>query len=135
MWITAQLPHAFAVATIKRANNGRYDNANAKGNAFVSSLQKTVPAETLAKFERCESAHRNGLENLPFFAAAVLATKIAGVDPTFVNVSAWSYIALRVLYNYCYITIKSHRKSLLRSAVWGVSTAVCITMFVRAALE
>ncbi|EOD45996.1 Membrane-associated eicosanoid glutathione metabolism protein [Neofusicoccum parvum] len=80
MWLTAQVPHAYAVNLVKRANNNRFDNANSKGSAFQASLKTAVPAATLARYERAEAAHRNGMENLPFFAAAVLAAKWAGVE-------------------------------------------------------
>lgn len=73
MWLTAIAPHSWAVEFIKKHNNGRFDNSNAKGQAFNAKLQANVPADVLARFERAESAHRNGLENLPLFAVGVLA--------------------------------------------------------------
>lgn len=59
-YILVLAPHAYAVAYIKRANKGRYDSANAHGQKFQTSIQKTVPQETLARYERAERAHKNG---------------------------------------------------------------------------
>lgn len=73
MWLTALAPHSWAVEYIKKHNNGRFDNANSKTQAFSAKLQANVPADVLARFERAEAAHRNGLENLPLFAVGVLA--------------------------------------------------------------
>lgn len=73
MWLTALAPHSWAVEFIKKHNNGRFDNSNSKGQAFSAKLQANVPADVLARYERAEAAHRNGLENLPLFAVGVLA--------------------------------------------------------------
>lgn len=58
---------------IRKANNGFWNNANSRSTEWVGSLQKSVPGETLARFERAEAAHKNGLESAPFFVGAVLA--------------------------------------------------------------
>ncbi len=133
MWLTALWPHVYAVYLITSANNGRFDNANSKGHAFLESLQKTVPREVLAKYERCEAAHRNGLENLPLFAAAILAANFSGVSHTTVATGAWTYVAMRMLYNACYMSINSNRKSLVRTAVWWLSTMIPMGLLVSAA--
>lgn len=73
MWLTALAPHAWATPYVKRHNGGRFDNANFKTSAFAAKLAANVPADVLATYERAEAAHRNGLENLPLFAAGVLA--------------------------------------------------------------
>lgn len=73
MWLTAIAPHSWAITYVKKHNNGRFDNANAKTQAFGAKLQANLPADVLARFERAEAAHRNGLENLPLFAVGVLA--------------------------------------------------------------
>jgi uncharacterized MAPEG superfamily protein len=38
-----------------------------------------VPAATYARFERAEAAHKNAMENAPFFIGAVIAGNMAGV--------------------------------------------------------
>ena len=59
-YILVLAPHAYAIGYIKRANKGRYDSANAHGQKFQTSIQKTVPPEILARYERAERAHNNG---------------------------------------------------------------------------
>lgn len=131
MWLTVLVPHTYAISYIKKHNNGRFDNANSKGHAWNAKLQSTIPADVLARYERAESAHRNGFENLPLFAAGVLAASWAGVD---VSWSAWAYVGLRVLYNYIYINASSVKKSFTRTGIWAVSSLVCLSLYVRAAL-
>ncbi|KAF4307766.1 Membrane-associated eicosanoid/glutathione metabolism (MAPEG) protein [Botryosphaeria dothidea] len=133
MYITTLVPHFYAISLIKRANNGRYANANAHGSAFAQHLQRAVPAATLAQYERAERAHRNGLENLPLFAAAVLAARLAGVEHA-VGATAWAYVASRVVYNGLYIRIEDDRKAVARSGVWAAGLVLCLSLFVRAAM-
>ncbi|KAH8901116.1 hypothetical protein GQ53DRAFT_814597 [Thozetella sp. PMI_491] len=133
MWLTIMVPHTYSFVIVTRANNGRYDNANSRGHAFTSTLQKTLPSDVLAMYERCKSAERNGFENLPLFAAAVLAANYAGVDKTTLDATAWSYVALRIVYTLCYINIKSQKKSHIRSGVWALSIFACMSLFARAA--
>jgi len=41
--------------------------------------QKQVPAEVWGRFQRSESAHKNMMENAPFFLGAVIAGNLAGL--------------------------------------------------------
>lgn len=131
MWLTALAPHPYAVGLIRKHSKLRFDNANSKGHAWNAKLQASLPADVLARYERAESAHRNGLENLPLFAAGVLAATWAGLDVTW---SAWAYVGLRVLYNFVYINVSTVRKSFTRTGIWAGSTLVCLSLYVRAAL-
>ena len=42
--------------------------------------RKTTPAALFARYERAEAAHRNGMENAPFFIGAMLAGNWAGLS-------------------------------------------------------
>jgi uncharacterized MAPEG superfamily protein len=64
---------------IKKSNNNKWNNQNPRGADTNPSYQKCVPAECYAKFERAEAAHKNAMENAPFFVGAVLAGNMAGV--------------------------------------------------------
>lgn len=39
-----------------------------------------MPKEALARYERAEAAHLNGMESAPFFVGAVLAGNFAGLE-------------------------------------------------------
>lgn len=68
------------VATLKKANNDKFNNVNARGSETQALYKKTVPAETYALFERAKAAHANMLENAPLFIGAVLAGNMVGLD-------------------------------------------------------
>ncbi|OJD36255.1 membrane-associated eicosanoid glutathione metabolism protein [Diplodia corticola] len=135
MWLVSLYPHAHAVGLIKSANNNRWDNANSKGHAWSATMQQSVPADVLARFERAEAAHRNGFENLPLFGLAVLSAEWAAVPEATVAVTAWTYVALRVAYNALYLNTTDVKTSFARSGVWALSSLVGLSLFVRAALQ
>lgn len=94
-WFLALVPHAYAVrfnifqtteyssidswqvAVARKANKGFWDNTNPRNTGY---LEKNIPKEALAKYERAEAAHANGMENAPYFIGAVLAGNLAGLD-------------------------------------------------------
>ena len=65
------------ISTLKKANNGKFNNANPRGNDTLASYKKTVPSDVLGCFERAKAAHSNMMENAPFFVGAVLAGNMA----------------------------------------------------------
>ncbi|KAI1842967.1 hypothetical protein JX265_001681 [Neoarthrinium moseri] len=134
-WFISVVPHAYAMRLIKGATNGRWNNANPTGSAWKTEMQRSVPADVLAQFERAEAAHRNGFENLPLFAAAVLSGHVAGLDRGTLDTHAAAYLALRVLFTVLYINTSKLKTSYLRSLVWTAGVGICISLFVQAGLK
>lgn len=64
------------VAVARKANKGYWDNTNPRNTGY---LEKNVPRDALARYERAEAAHANGMENAPYFIGAVLAGNLAGL--------------------------------------------------------
>ena len=52
---------------------------------------------------RAHAAHENGMESLIFFFAAVLAAKVADVDPAWAKSCATVYIIARLAFTYVYV--------------------------------
>lgn len=59
--------------TLKKANNGRYNNANPRGADALTAYRKSIPAAIYARVERAKAAHCNLMESAPFFVGAVIA--------------------------------------------------------------
>ena len=58
------------------------------------------------------------------------------MDVQTLNAMAWGYVGMRVLYNVVYINLGEIRKtSVLRSAVWGVSMIISVSLFVVAGVN
>jgi uncharacterized MAPEG superfamily protein len=129
------LPHNYAIYTIVCATNGKWNNASPRSSSWNSELQKSVPAKTLALFERLEAIHNNALENLPIFIGAVLAGNVAGLGEAEMNAFVVSYLALRVVYTGIYARGTSQKGSFVRTVVWFTNLILAMGVFVRAGVK
>lgn len=66
-------PHVYAVSISSKGNPKRHDNRNPKASDHLAKVKSTLSPRDFARFERAESCHRNGLENMPLFVATILA--------------------------------------------------------------
>jgi uncharacterized MAPEG superfamily protein len=117
-WILTLLPHNYAIAIMKKANNGRWNNSNPRSSKWDSTLRESTPAEIYGRYERAEAAHKNGMENLPIFVGAILAGNITNLTAFTLNTFAVAYLCLRVAYTFVYVSVSSHRYSFARTAIW-----------------
>ncbi|KPF68200.1 hypothetical protein IP84_10695 [beta proteobacterium AAP99] len=96
-------------------SQGGYDNLDPRG-----WLERQEGARKWAN-----NAQANSWEALPFFGLAVLSTHLL-VGPTLLaNVLAVSFIVLRALYVYLYVT----GKQAARSGVWTLAFAANVAIF------
>lgn len=130
-WVLTMLPHQYAIVIITKANNGRWENSNPRSSNWDATLRKSIPAEIYGRYERAEAAHKNGFENLPIFVGAILAGNIAHLSTPLLNAFVIVYMILRILYTGVYISVTQNRTSFLRTAIWLVSTMLCMAIFVR----
>jgi uncharacterized MAPEG superfamily protein len=80
--------------------------------------------------DRCTGAHNNGLEAFPVFASAILFAMQRSVIPVpTLNFLASLFLGLRVVYNIAYIGGTSRPVSGVRSLVWFLGLATCMTIF------
>jgi len=122
-YILTLYPHQAALATILAANNKKWNNANPKSTSWDATLRASIPADIYARYERCEAAHRNGMENLPLFIGAVVLGNMARLSTTALNAFAMGYLLLRGVYRVLYMRTTSVKRSYWRTAVWSVGTA------------
>ncbi|KAI9675496.1 MAG: hypothetical protein M1829_003300 [Trizodia sp. TS-e1964] len=132
-YVLAQLPHVYCIALIRRANNGRWDNANPRSAAWMSSMQKTVPAATYARYERSRAAHQNSFENMPLYFAAIILGNMAKLPPATLNSVAGASLVLRALYTLFYVETTSRRWSFARTGIWYLSVMAQLYLIIRAA--
>jgi uncharacterized MAPEG superfamily protein len=79
---------------------------------------------------RADWAQQNGFESFPAFAAAVVVAGIAGAAHPVMNWLTGTYIALRIIYTFAYIS----DRATLRSIVFSLSAACVLGLFVAAGL-
>ncbi len=88
------------------------------------------PREYLADLEghskRADWAHKNTLEALPGFAAAVIIAHLCNANQDYIDTTCGIYIALRIAYGLFYIM----DKHILRSLSWMSSMACILSLFI-----
>ncbi|KAK7937408.1 uncharacterized protein PG986_014276 [Apiospora aurea] len=86
--------------------------------------------ETKARILRAEAAFANGLETLAFYAAAVAAVNVQGVNPVAANILSLLYLASRIVYNVVYVVLQDNpRWALVRSMTWFCGIGIIFAMF------
>ncbi|KAF1841556.1 uncharacterized protein K460DRAFT_344463 [Cucurbitaria berberidis CBS 394.84] len=131
-WIVALYPHAYAAGVIKKANNNKWNNQSPRSTEANEQYKKSVPADVYATYERAEAAHKNAMENAPFFIGAVLAGNYAGLSPSTLNFITGAYLGLRILYSVLYINTTTQKSSYLRSLTWLSSIVLLIGTYIKA---
>lgn len=123
-YFMAILPHSYAISLVRGANSGKWDNSNPRSTNLHSSIQKSVPAVTFGRYERAEACHKNCELNFAPFAAAVILGNVAKLPATTLNITAASFLALRVAYIFAYINIGDPKRSFVRTAIYAASNVV-----------
>jgi uncharacterized MAPEG superfamily protein len=136
-YVLAFYPHARAISVSTKGDLSKHDNRNPKSSTLLEKIKQRLSPEDFATYERCESCHRNSLENFPIFVAAIfaglLAEREAGRDlGTIFFAAAW--LVVRLLYTINYINTTSMKWTYARSGLWAIGGALCFGMIGRAAL-
>jgi uncharacterized MAPEG superfamily protein len=99
-WAIAFAPHAIKMGVL---GSGGYiwDNKIGRHNMAKDSKALRAPPNVVARAQRADAAHQNGMESFPLFAVATLAATYAGVDPAGVKNLTNAYLALR--YVFCFV--------------------------------
>ncbi|KAJ7612734.1 hypothetical protein FB45DRAFT_939656, partial [Roridomyces roridus] len=133
VWATALIPAAMrnvALVSIKKFNN-----VSPRANTTRTRSDKAVPPEVSARIDRMEAAHMNGNENLPLWAAAVLAANFAGLDTRTVNIVSIVYLVGRILFNYIYINQTTRLHGTLRSFTFFATLSLPLYLLFAAATK
>ena len=77
---------------------------------------------------RANAAQQNSFEAFPMFAAGVILASLQGVDADAIAWCCWSFVAMRLLYIYCYVV----DWSTLRSIAWLLGLIAVIRLYVLA---
>ncbi len=78
---------------------------------------------------RANHAQANSFEALPFFFAAVLTAQHLQASALMLDVLAVAFIALRLLYIYCYLADRAGLRSLVWSLAFLVNVAILFLGF------
>ncbi|KAK5943015.1 hypothetical protein PMZ80_004020 [Knufia obscura] len=135
-YIFSLLPHMYAGAILS-SNGYKVNNANPKASLSPSAVQGKVPDAVYQKYQRAENAQSNNLEQMPLYAAAILASVIAeratvkglghaatGGDVMGLSSFVASWFMVRTVYTVAYVQIADHTTSFFRSTMWAVGSGL-----------
>ncbi|KAK3111738.1 hypothetical protein LTR53_012703, partial [Teratosphaeriaceae sp. CCFEE 6253] len=109
-------------AIAMRAFNGQLDNRNPKAAGLAEKLKQRLSAGDYAAWERGQSCHRNHLENMPLFIAAIFAGLLAqsqgSEDSVGLTAFAVGWMVIRVAYTANYLVTETQGWSYVRSALY-----------------
>jgi uncharacterized MAPEG superfamily protein len=161
-YVFSILPHAYASGVLSSAGY-KVNNANPKASLSPSAVKGKVPdavsvnplsnpyihpnpSPRFQKYQRAENAQSNNTEQMPLFAAAVLASviaeratvtglgrEVANGDATGVKTFVGAWFAVRAMYNVAYVQIADHEKSFIRSLLWAVGSGLAFYQIYKAA--
>lgn len=146
-YVLAMVPHAYALRVATQGEFGKHENQNPRGASTIEGLRQKLSPEDFAKYERSEAAHKNNVENLPLYVAAVFAgllaeqatkgtvgkTYVSSSIPTGLTRFIYSWFAIRILHNVAYITTTTKQWSHLRSVAWMIGTGLAFQQIWQAA--
>ncbi|TVY59689.1 hypothetical protein LSUE1_G010256 [Lachnellula suecica] len=134
-WFLSMVPHGYAMEIMKKANNGRWDNTSPRSSVYDAKLKQSSPAAVFAQYERAEAASKNGFENFPIFVGAILAGNLAKMESSTLNTFVAVYLGMRVAYTVAYISTTSNKYSHVRTAIWMLSTLMCMGVYVKSGIS
>ncbi|KAK5117982.1 hypothetical protein LTR62_004026 [Meristemomyces frigidus] len=131
-WTLSLLPRAFAAGTYTSAGKNQYNALHPR--SFPNDVQnnQALDKKTRDRILRAEAAQANGFENLPLFAAAIVAGNAAGLTPFTLNGLGLGYCLARFVYNHIYIfqDVLPHPGNAFRTASWFAGVCCCFALFV-----
>ncbi|WWC69946.1 uncharacterized protein I206_103890 [Kwoniella pini CBS 10737] len=133
-WVAAMAPHFYAISVYnaeRAPGTAEWDNRDPRGNIGKVKEAKLSP-NAQGKFIRAEAAQENAFQNLPLFAAAVLAGNFARLSPSVLNTTSALYLFFRVAYTIVYINNTSPFLANFRSVTFLAGVATWMSLFIRA---
>jgi len=119
LWLITYYP-SFKKSFIMN-KRGAWNNVVPRSNIARIAEKKSINPELASRLVLMDGAHQNGLENMYFFSAAVLAGNYAGLSNEQLNTAAGLFVLCRLAYNYAYLNQRSVVSAGIRSTIWLVS--------------
>ncbi|KJE90547.1 hypothetical protein CAOG_001849 [Capsaspora owczarzaki ATCC 30864] len=127
MMVLCYVPHTIKAILYKAITKRTPNNADPRNALNVAD--PVLQTEKAAILRRAQSCHYNLLENFAFFAAGVIAAKVAHVPTATINYYVAMHVLFRVAYVPLYLLISTNPASALRSiAFFGAAYASAMLM-------
>ena len=135
-YLLSLAPRFYAFNLIRRSKFP-WDGTNPQSTTQLEALQKTLDTRTYTAIERSTAAHRNNMEQMPIYVAAVLAGLMAegraGKGCTKLGLFVCCWMMLRTIYTLLYIRTEQKARAWIRGLVWMLGGFAAIWEIVAAA--
>ncbi|KAI5451469.1 hypothetical protein NCC49_001775 [Naganishia albida] len=120
----------------------RYARADAPGWSYAQPRSNItpegfkangIPPKIAAKITRASSASANGMENVPLYAAGVVAANCARLSASSANMICLAYLLSRLAYNTWYIHTTDESWAKFRTVLFYVGHVLVLSLFVMSA--
>ena len=131
-WVASLAPHVYSHLLYQKVSSRHTDNRQPRSMVKTVAESQGIDAATKGRIIRADAAHQNSTENLPLFAAAVVAGNMARLDTSWLNVLSVGYVLSRVVYNLLYINNTTAVLARARSLVFVSGAVMVCTLFTMA---
>lgn len=131
-WALCLAPRVYATQLYQKASSRKFDNRQPRSLTKTVMENQSIDSGTKGRIIRAECAQQNGYENIGFFAAAVVAGNLAGLDTTWLNTLSVGYVISRILYNLIYINNTTASLASMRTVTFISGIGMIWTIFIMA---
>ena len=131
-WVLCLLPRFYAAYLYTTSTSKPLDMLLPRGLAARASADPALQHATRDRIVRAEAAQANGLENVCYFAAAVVAGNMAGLSKSVVNCLSVGYLLSRGLYSWLYVVGDTKTMAIARTGIFFSGQGLIFALFIMA---
>lgn len=131
-WVLCLLPRFYAAYLYTSTTSKPLDLILPRALAARAAADQALDSATRDRIVRAEAAQANGLENVGYFAAAVVAANVAGLSKSSLNALSIGYLVSRGVYNWTYVVGATKKMALVRTAVFLGGQGMLFALFIMA---
>lgn len=131
-WILCLLPRFYAAYLYTSTTSKSLDFVLPRALAARATADQALDSTTRDRIVRAEAAQANGLENVGYFSAAVVAGNMAGLGKGILNTLSLGYLVSRGVYNWIYVVGGTKKLALLRTGVFFGGQGLLFALFILA---
>lgn len=131
-WILCLLPRFYAAHLYVSRTSKPLDLLLPRALAARASADPALQHATRDRIVRAEAAQANGLENVGYFAAAVVAGNVAGLSKGLINCLSVGYLLSRGLYSWLYVVGDTKGMAIARTGVFFGGQGLIWALFILA---
>lgn len=127
-WLIAVTPRLWSRYTYYTHTGQDMDIRHPRQFSWSVDEDNSIPPEARGRIIRAEAAMSNGFDNVPLFAAAVVAGNAAKLSAQMLNGLSLTYLACRIAFNVVYV----RNMPISRTVAFFGGLGSCFALFLKA---